>query len=178
MQTPTQRLVPKDLIDDNPLGILDPAFALQGLTAQQELFCKLLFTGVQQPDAYRQAYHCQNASPETVMHMASKAAKNPKVVARINQLQVRWEQRASLDALISRDEIARGIAEIAFNPIEKTVYRIKALDMLAKLAGIDLYKRADKADDEDAQVDKLSIEQIEERLAKRIAQLKDVTPAK
>ena len=175
MQTPTSRLVPADLIDDDPTGILRKDIALQGLTAQQEMFCKLLFTGVTQSDAYRQAYHCENASPQTVQHMASRAAQLPKILARMNQLQARWEQRASLDALIRRDEIARGIAEIAFSPVAKETTRLKALELLGKIAGIDLFKHRDAGANPDS-VDQLSIEQIERKLGERLAQLKDITP--
>ena len=176
MQTPTGKLVPADLIDDDPAGILRKDVALQGLTAQQELFCKLLFTGVSRPDAYRQAYHCENASPQTVSQMALRAEQMPKVQARLRQLQARWEQRASLDALIRRDEIARGIAEIAFSATAKETTRLKALELLGKIAGIDLFKHRDASQDQD-DLDAMSIDAIEAKLSARIAQLKNVTPS-
>ena len=147
-------------------GILRNDHALQGLTAQQELFCKLLFSGVSQSDAYRKAYNCENAAPETVQQMAKHAAQKPLVIAHMRQLQEAWEGRASLDLLISKDEVQRGIASIAFDLTAKNADRLKAFDMLAKMLGLYRAGEAPKDDSNETLAD------VEAKLFKRLAELK------
>lgn len=147
-------------------GILRNDHALQGLTPQQELFCKLMFSGVPQVDAYRKSYNCENALPETVQHMASMAAKKPMVVARMKQLQDRWEGRAALDALISKDEVQRSIASIAFDQTAKNADRLKALDMLSKMLG--LYRASEAPKDASNE----TLADVEAKLLDKIRQLK------
>lgn len=155
------------------LAILRPGHALQGLTGPQEQFAYALFTGSSQADAYRHAHNCEHCAPETVQHMASMAARNPKVVARVRQLQMQRDERASLDHLISREEIARGLAEIAFNPVEKSADRIRALTALGNIGGIELFKPKGKQDDEPAD---MTVAEIESRLATALGKIKDITP--
>lgn len=174
------------MIDDKPLDLsvpreqpffeghelLNKHHALQGLTAQQEMFCKLIFTGMPQVDAYRRAYRVEHATSETVSHMAKRAAKTPRVVARLNQLHAAWQQRASLDGLIRRDEIARGIASIAFNEAVKPGDRLRAYEMLGKIGGIDLFKPGDGG----AKPEDLSLDQVEQLLLAKLKALKTVSP--
>lgn len=147
-------------------GVLRNDHALQGLTPQQELFCKLMFSGVPQIDAYRKAYNCENAAPETVSRSAVSAAQRPMVIARMRQLQEAWEGRASLDALISKDEVQRGIASIAFDQTAKNADRLKALDMLAKMLG--LYRAGDAPKDDSNE----TLAQVEEKLLRKVQELK------
>lgn len=148
-------------------GILRNDYALQGLTPQQELFCKLMYSGVPRIDAYRKAYNCENSSSETVSRMANNAAQLPMVLARMSQLQAAWEGRASLDLLISKDEVQRGIAKIAFDETAKNADRLKAFDMLSKMLG--LY-RAEARDPKDSSNETLA--EVEAKLIAKVNELK------
>ncbi len=56
------------------------------LTAKQEKFALNIFNGINQAEAYRDAYPNQRMSDKTIWESASRLMKNPKVVARIEEL--------------------------------------------------------------------------------------------
>ena len=71
--------------------------ATRTLTAQEERFAQAVASGLNQSDAYRQAYNCPNSSPETIWqnasHLAAKVA--PRIaVLRDHDAQVLAQKRA------------------------------------------------------------------------------------
>lgn len=85
-----------------------------GLTSQMERFAQLHASGLNQSEAYRQAYpRSQKWKPENVHQKASALAANVKVQARVRQIQSAAADRAELDAT----EIIREIRRLALSDI-------------------------------------------------------------
>jgi len=76
---------------------------LSGLTVKQEAFARLVASGANQSDAYRQSYNVDNSKPETIHTHSSKLAADVKVARRIAQLQQLGEMDRQRIALRSRE---------------------------------------------------------------------------
>ena len=62
------------------------------LTSKQNKFIESIIEGSCQSDAYRLAYSKTEMSSKTIWEAASRLSKNPKVVARLDQLTAEKEQ--------------------------------------------------------------------------------------
>jgi hypothetical protein len=81
------------------------------LTAQQEKFAQGIASGVNQSDAYRQAYKAGKMTAKQVHEEACKLAAHPKVAPRIKELTA-----AAADvAVLEGAEIIKEIARVAFS---------------------------------------------------------------
>ena len=119
------------------------------LTANQEKFALNIFNGMNQADAYRDAYPKQKMSNKTIWESASKLAKNPKVIARIDELRAEaakgsiltaQERLEYLSKVITGEECEK-VAQIVDG--EKVVFelpistknKLNAVDLMNKMQG-------------------------------------------
>ena len=77
------------------------------LTVKQENFCNYYIETGNASEAYRRAYSCDNMKYETVNRTAIELLNNPKIAARVKQLQ---------SALQKRSDITKGEA-LSYCPI-------------------------------------------------------------
>lgn len=94
---------------DKPTGLL---------TDQQEAFAQHLVLHADATAAYRHAYDCRNAKDATVRAKASLLSRNPKIVARLQELQQRKVEVANERFDLSATSIIDELAAIAFSNAE------------------------------------------------------------
>ena len=87
------------------------------LTQKQERFVQELIKGKSQREAYKRAYNAKNMSDNSIDVNASKLLKNTKVALRYNELRTKVVKRAEEKAIITAEEVIRGIANIAKDDI-------------------------------------------------------------
>lgn len=93
--------------------------------------------------AYRKAYPDQTASTDrTATSHAYEMERDARIVAQIRQSTPALQQQTNLVPRIevSRDMVTQGIASIATNPNTKDNVRLRAYELLGKVAGIDLFR--------------------------------------
>ena len=83
------------------------------LTQKQEKFVQELIKGKSQRQAYRSAYNAKNMTDNSVDREASLLFKSPKVSQRHKELRTKVVKRAEAKAIITAEEVLRGIADIA-----------------------------------------------------------------
>ena len=88
------------------------------LTQKQERFVQELIKGKSQREAYKRAYNAKNMSDNSIDVNASKLLKNTKVALRYNELRTKVVKRAEEKAIITAEEVIRGIASIAKDDIK------------------------------------------------------------
>jgi phage terminase small subunit len=103
------------------------------LTQKQEKFVQELIKGKSQREAYKKAYNAKNMSDNSIDVNASKLLKNTKVALRYNELRTKVVKRAEEKAIITAEEVIKGIADIARDDIKnylsfKTVQTVVAHD--------------------------------------------------
>jgi len=85
----------------------------RGLTPKREKFVQELIKGRSQREAYKAAYNPKSATDATIDSNACRLFKDSKVSARYEQLRTKATKRAEEKAIITREEIIKGIADIA-----------------------------------------------------------------
>ena len=105
------------------------------LTSKQNKFIEGIIEGSCQSDAYRLAYDKTNMSSKTIWEAASRLSKNPKVVARLDQLTAEKEQNNRMFALSYEDKIINRLWDIVDTSKNKRV-RVKALELLGRSCGL------------------------------------------
>ena len=130
----------KDGRKECDMSVLDPSKALQGLTGKQEAMALMLFQGATNLEAYEAVYDVSSENKGNKWTTACHLAANPKVVARVRQLQQAKEQVIYDDAEELGEFILRETKRIANNPNEDTKDRLKALEMLGKTRHVMLFK--------------------------------------
>ena len=100
------------------------------LTEKQEKFCTNILSGMNQTDAYKNAYSVENMSDEAIYVEASRLVDNPKVSLRIKELR----DKASNEAIISSIERKKWLTSV-INGEDKLDNKLKALDILNKMDG-------------------------------------------
>lgn len=107
------------------------------LTPKQEAFCVAYMETGNASEAYRRAYGCENAKPETVNRMAKTAIDNSKIQARLAELRAPVIEKAQLTVmdLLRELEEARQVALGAETP--QTGPAVSATMGKAKLLGLD-----------------------------------------
>lgn len=88
------------------------------LTQKQEKFVQELIKGKSQREAYKRAYNAKNMKDTTINSHACRLLKNDKVKARYNELRGKVVKRAEEKAIITAEEVLRGIASIAKDDIK------------------------------------------------------------
>tara|TARA_B100000963_G_scaffold229663_1_gene200304 strand:+ start:163 stop:495 length:333 start_codon:yes stop_codon:yes gene_type:complete len=104
-------------------------------TARQKMFANKIFDGSNKSDAYREAYAPVLMSRKTIWEAASRLSKNPKVIARLDQLSAEKEQNNRMFALSYEDRIINKLWDIVDTSKNKRV-RIKALELLGRSCGL------------------------------------------
>lgn len=151
---------------------LDEADAMQGLTTRQYRFVTLMFQGLNDTEAYRQAGYGAGMNAQSLGQAAHHAAKNPKVQAKLRELREKVDQQSTLAPSLSREWILNGIMEIAING-DKDSTRLRAFEDLGKVAGIDLFR-------ETTRVERVTRtpEELDQELQERLAEMAKTIEAK
>ena len=105
------------------------------LTFNQISFVENLSMGFNASDAYRAAYNASEMSDKTIWEASSRLSKNPKVVARIDQLSEDIEQVNRMFTLSYEDRIINKLWDIVETSRSKRV-KIKALELLGRSCGL------------------------------------------
>ena len=105
------------------------------VTSNQTKFIDSIVQGSCQTDAYRLAYSKTEMSSKTIWEAASRLSKNPKVVARLDQLTAEKEQNNRMFALSYEDRIINKLWDIVDTSKNKRV-RLKALELLGRSCGL------------------------------------------
>ena len=105
------------------------------LTQKQNNFVDLMIDGANSTSAYRLSYETSAMSDKTVWEAASRLSKNPKVIARLNQLTAEKEQNKRMFTLSYEDRIVNKLWDIVDTTKNKRV-RVKALELLGRSCGL------------------------------------------
>lgn len=101
------------------------------LTAKQETFAQNIVSGMNQADAYRSAYPNQRMTDKTIWETASKLIKNPKVIARIQELRAQLAK----PTIMSAQERLEWLTALIKSEEETTSDKLKAADIMNKMQG-------------------------------------------
>ena len=105
------------------------------LTQKQNNFVDLMIDGANSTSAYRLSYETSAMSDKTVWEATSRLSKNPKVIARLNQLTAEKEQNNRMFTLSYEDRIINKLWDIVDTAKNKRV-RVKALELLGRSCGL------------------------------------------
>lgn len=105
------------------------------LTSKQNKFIEGIIEGSCQSGAYRLAYGKTGMSSKTIWEAASRLSKNPKVIARLDQLSAEKEQNNRMFALSYEDRIINKLWEIV-DQSKNNQIRLKALKLLGDTCGL------------------------------------------
>ena len=94
-----------------------------------------MIDGANSTSAYRLSYETSAMSDKTVWEAASRLSKNPKVIARLNQLTAEKEQNKKMFNLSYEDKIINKLWDIVDTAKNKRV-RVKALELLGRSCGL------------------------------------------
>lgn len=113
-----------------------------GLTPKQEKFVQELIKGKSQREAYKSAYDVKKMSDGAVDREACLLLKSPKVTQRFEELRGKAVKRTESKAIITREEIIKGIASIANDDISnyldfRTEKTLVGYDKDTKMAIVD-----------------------------------------
>ena len=112
------------------------------LTPKQEKFCQCIIKGMNQSDAYREAYNTKNTKDETLWSNASRLMNDSKVVARLDELKKNIEKELVYSAIESFSKL-KEIQELALaNGVKPDLTNaLKAEELKGKLAGLYVEKK-------------------------------------
>ena len=138
----------------------------QSLTGKQEAFAKLVAGGAVLSDAYRECYSADTMKDSTVWSEACRLAQNPKVSARIKDIQADMEQSHRTREHRLREHVLKRLQEEA-DGADNASSRIRALELLGKSLTVSLF--TDRI--EQAETSERSSAEIEKDLKARLARL-------
>ena len=105
------------------------------LTSKQNKFIEGIIEGSCQSGAYRLAYGKTGMSSKTIWEAASRLSKNPKIIARLDQLSAEKEQNNRMFTLSYEDRIINKLWHIVDNSKNNRV-KVKALELLGRSCGL------------------------------------------
>ena len=105
------------------------------LTSRQQIFAESIHRGISYSHTYRIAYKPTRMSSKTVWEAASRLSKNPKVVARLDEMKRQKKAEECMLRLSYGDLVINELQSIALNSKSGRV-RIKALELLGKTVGL------------------------------------------
>ena len=91
--------------------------------------------GFNSSDTYRAAYNASEMSDKTIWEASSRLSKNPKVLARLDQVSAEIEQVNRIFTLSYEDRIINKLWDIVDTAKNKRV-RVKALELLGRSCGL------------------------------------------
>ena len=136
----------------------------QPLTGKQEAFAKLVAGGAVLSDAYRECYSADTMKDSTVWSEACRLAQNPKVSARIKDIQADMEQDHRTRLLRREEWVLKSLQEEAVSA-DNASSRIRALELVGKTVGM----FTDRI--EQAETSERSASEIEKELKARLDRL-------
>ena len=101
------------------------------LTNRQKQFVEEVVGGISSTEAYRASYNTGQMSTKTIWEAASRLSKNPKVVARLDELRAEKEAEERMLRLSYGDLVINELQSMALNSKSGRI-RIKALELLGK----------------------------------------------
>lgn len=101
------------------------------LTAKQEAFVQNIIQGMNQADAYRSAYNCENMADNSIYVNASKLVSDAKVAQRLKELR---EQLAK-PSIMSAQERLEWLTRLILSDDETTTDKLRAADIMNKMQG-------------------------------------------
>ena len=134
------------------------------LTGKQEAFAKLVAGGAVLSDAYRECYSADTMKDSTVWSEACRLAQNPKVSARIKDIQADMEQDHRTRLLRREEWVLKSLQEEAVSA-DNASSRIRALELVGKTVGM----FTDRI--EQAETSERSASEIEKELKARLDRL-------
>ena len=117
------------------------------LTAKQEKFCQNIAKGMNQADAYRDAYGTKKMKDKTIWENASRLMRNSKVKARVEQLKekitddIKYTVVESFNSLCKAQELALNRVNPFGKPNPDLANFIKAEELKGKLKGLYVEKK-------------------------------------
>ena len=105
------------------------------LTNRQKQFVEEVVGGISSTEAYRASYNTGQMSTKTIWEAASRLSKNPKVVARLDELKAEKEAEERMLRLPYGDLVINELMELALNAKSDRA-KIKALELLGKTVGM------------------------------------------
>ena len=136
-----------------------------GLTVRQEAFAQSVASGSTLSDAYRAAYTTDNMKPSTLWTEASATMRLPKITRRVEELVAVNDAAALHDAEERRRLVITGLMREA-ESADSAHARIRALELLGKTAGVDLFTTRT----EQVKADR-TVAEVEAELAKLLRKL-------
>ena len=127
----------------------------QPLTGKQEAFAKLVARGAILSDAYRECYSADNMKSSTLWSEACRLAQNPKVSARIKDIQADMEADRRTIERRREEWVLKRLQEEA-DGADNASSRIRALELVGKTVGMftDRIEQADTADRSASEIEK------------------------
>ena len=136
----------------------------QPLTGKQEAFAKLVAGGSMLSDAYRECYSADNMKSSTLWSEACRLAQNPKVSARIKDIQADMEADRRTIERRREEWVLKRLSEEA-DQADNASSRIRALELVGKTVGM----FTDRI--EQAETSERSASEIEKELKARLDRL-------
>ena len=127
----------------------------QPLTGKQEAFAKLVAGGAVLSDAYRECYSADTMKDSTVWSEACRLAQNPKVSARIKDIQADMEADRRTIERRREEWVLKRLSEEA-DQADNASSRIRALELVGKTVGMftDRIELADTAERSASEIEK------------------------
>ncbi len=127
----------------------------QPLTGKQEAFAKLVASGSMLSDAYRECYSADNMKSSTLWSEACRLAQNPKVSARIKDIQADMEADRRTIERRREEWVLKRLSEEA-DQADNASSRIRALELVGKTVGMftDRIEQAETADRSASEIEK------------------------
>ena len=127
----------------------------QPLTGKQEAFAKLVAGGAVLSDAYRECYSADTMKDSTVWSEACRLAQNPKVSARIKDIQADMEADRRTIERRREEWVLKRLSEDA-DQADNASSRIRALELVGKTVGMftDRIEQADTAERSASEIEK------------------------
>ena len=105
------------------------------ITYKQQKFSEKIFDRMWKVHAYNACYGSNNMSSKTTCEAASRLSKNPKVIARLEELKAGKKAEEWMLRLSYEDLVINELQSMALNSKSGRV-RIKALELLGKTVGL------------------------------------------
>ena len=127
----------------------------QSLTGKQEAFAKLVAGGAVLSDAYRECYAADTMKDSTVWSEACRLAQNPKVSARIKDIQADMEADRRTIERRREEWVLKRLSEEA-DQADNASSRIRALELVGKTVGMftDRIEQAETAERSASEIEK------------------------
>lgn len=140
--------------------------AMERLTGKQEAFAQAVARGMTLHDAYRASYDAAKMGTPTVYQAASKLMDNEFIQARVKELvETRTDRSLMADRQRVRQYVFDRLMLESKNEESPPAARIKALELLGKVRGVDMFGEGKQEEGRKAAAD------IEADIRRRLADL-------